>query len=176
MSTRSVIARPVGDEWEGRYHHFDGYPTGVGKTLWDLVQARGLEWTRRTLLDEHTGWSTINGVDWSLAPGFSESGGRCAHPRCTRPRWEHDKVKHEYRARPACYCHGDRSEEGWTIRPADDTDTEWCYVLGNNGMTVYERDYQRGATPEQWVLVGSYEWHGAEPDWETLDKGVLSCS
>ena len=24
MSTRSCIARPVGDGWEGRYHHSDG--------------------------------------------------------------------------------------------------------------------------------------------------------
>lgn len=30
MSTRSAIARPAGDGWEGRYHHFDGYPSGVG--------------------------------------------------------------------------------------------------------------------------------------------------
>ena len=34
MSTRSLIARKTEDGFEGTYHHWDGYPTGLGYTLW----------------------------------------------------------------------------------------------------------------------------------------------
>ena len=141
MSTRAVIARPKGDEWEGRYHHSDGYPTGLGATLWALVKESGVEWAQRTLLDEHTGWSTINGADWAQSPGYGQKGA------------------------PACYCHGMRSEEGWWIDPSSDTDTEWCYVLGALGMTVYART--RGG----WLLCGSYLYDGPEPTWDQIEKG-----
>jgi len=36
MATRGVIARKTEDGFEGRYHHFDSYPTGLGETLFDL--------------------------------------------------------------------------------------------------------------------------------------------
>jgi hypothetical protein len=42
MSTRAVIAR-VGEhegEFSGRYVHADGYPTGMGQTLWTLLHRR----------------------------------------------------------------------------------------------------------------------------------------
>jgi hypothetical protein len=37
VSTRGVIARQKGDVFEGRYHHWDSYPSGEGKALWELV-------------------------------------------------------------------------------------------------------------------------------------------
>ena len=37
MSTREVIARQKGDVFEGRYHHWDSYPSGLGKALWELA-------------------------------------------------------------------------------------------------------------------------------------------
>jgi hypothetical protein len=33
MGTRSMILKPHGDAWVGRYVHWDGYPTGVGQEL-----------------------------------------------------------------------------------------------------------------------------------------------
>jgi len=39
MSTRAVIAqRTEGDKWEGVYNHFDGYPSGLGRKIWDNFQ------------------------------------------------------------------------------------------------------------------------------------------
>jgi hypothetical protein len=77
MSTRGVIARPWGDGFEGRYHHWDSYPTGLGETLWGLFHGRyggDLDRMQTELIDEHpAGWSTINNADWSQTPGFVDS-------------------------------------------------------------------------------------------------------
>jgi hypothetical protein len=63
-------------EWAGRYHHWDGYPWALGATLFDLVRQctlGDLATTLRGLIDDHpAGWSTINGADWALRPGFTE--------------------------------------------------------------------------------------------------------
>ena len=37
MGTRSVIARPAGDAWQGRACHYDGYPDHQGRVLFDAV-------------------------------------------------------------------------------------------------------------------------------------------
>jgi hypothetical protein len=40
MSTRAVIAyRTEGNKWQGVYNHFDGYPTGLGRKLWEDFHA-----------------------------------------------------------------------------------------------------------------------------------------
>src|SRR2546422_9347160 len=111
MSTRSAIARRKGDGFEGRYHHWDGYPTGVGQTLWQLYHGHfehNLPQMLHFLLDEHTGWSTINGRDFNQQPGYEEDGFRTGGP--------------------ACYCHGGRNEEGWLVNQDEDAGMEWAYV------------------------------------------------
>lgn len=152
MSTRGCIAKPVGDEWAGRYHHFDAYPDGLGATLWTLVQEHGVEWARRTLIDEHpAGWSTINGADWSKPPGYRSGSG------------------------PSCYCHGGRAEDENLIssrdedKPSDSTPLfiEWVYVLGDLAMVVYAH-YKAPDGRYRWRAVGSYPWSGPEPKWETV--------
>jgi hypothetical protein len=95
MSTRAVIARWTSvstQEWAGRYHHWDGYPSGLGATLYRLVKNQtlgDLTSTLRVLLDDHpAGWSTINGCDWRKPSGYDESSKeRCA--TCRRRNWEH---------------------------------------------------------------------------------------
>ena len=62
MSTRSCIARRKGDGFEGVYHHWDGYPTGLGATLWGLAQEKDSGLLLEELINKHpAGWSTING-------------------------------------------------------------------------------------------------------------------
>ena len=60
MSTRSVVARPTVDSWEGRYIHFDGYPTGVGFELWCIVKNEGVLKAREVLINDNSGWSSLN--------------------------------------------------------------------------------------------------------------------
>ena len=92
MSTRGVIARQKGDSFEGRYHHWDSYPTGLGKALWELLhnEFKGdIEGMLHILIDEHPArWSTIVNKDFSFAVGFNEFGkGNCL--TCGKPSWEH---------------------------------------------------------------------------------------
>lgn len=160
MSTRSVIAIPVGDSWKGRYHHSDGYPSGVGCTLFNLVRERGLEWTRKTLTKDHSGWSSINSADFDLPPGFSNKPyGKDAAGNFARLDF-----------RPHCYCHGDRKERGWWItREGDDSGTEWAYVLGALALVIEKRVGYNEATL-RWETVASIPWTAAEPNWKEVGR------
>ena len=126
MSTRGIIARPTeGEGFIGRYHHFDAYPDGLGRTLIELINEWGVSNTAKTLIDDHpAGWSSINGADWNLPVGFIEDFNNRSDA-------------------PQCYCHGDRSE---TEQVFDHTDSgcEFAYVIDEdtNEMTIYQT--QRG--------------------------------
>lgn len=124
MSTRAAIARPTESGFTGVYHHWDGYPSGLGWTLFTLAQPDGpfsgdVERMLTTLIDEHPGgWSTINDKDWSQAPGFHEysyergpcdfrlNGKRCRRAAKSHlcqtygPEW-HDEHKKTYPCVPA---------------------------------------------------------------------------
>lgn len=136
MSTRAVIARKTGETWEGVYHHFDGYPTGLGRALYDLLHPLASSDTLHrqvaVLVDEHRGgWSSIIGADWSLTPGFDE-----------HRRWDDPSPR-----RPSCYCHGDRSQGPYRLlTPEDDSGTEFAYVIDTNTATmeVFERKWEDG--------------------------------
>ena len=166
MSTRSCIARPIGDEWEGRYHHSDGYPTGLGDELWHLVQAWGVEMARTRLIDEHpAGWSSILGADWSMPPGY-------------RTRSNFDDL-----LGPRCYCHGDRAERENMIHSRDEENgeaplfIEWVYVLGTLGLTVYAHEEGKGLLKSgvpayRWRVVNMFPWDGEEPDWAAMEEAT----
>ncbi len=73
MSTRSMIARKTEEGFQGVYHHWDGYPSALGHTLWQLYHQgdRNLNGMLALLIDEHpAGWSSINGVDWDQPIGY----------------------------------------------------------------------------------------------------------
>lgn len=176
MSTRSAIARVNGDGFVGVYHHWDGNPTGLGKTLWDLALENDLAVLLETLIDLHpAGWSTINGADWSKEPGFIEA----ASVQGVKP--------------PQCYCHGDRSDEANPVTQDYDMGMEWAYVFDEDAatMAVLERvrvsgvgddvpaeTHAMGAfgtlgthpdTKERddaWRVRGTFPLNGPEPDWE----------
>lgn len=61
MSTRSAIGRIDGDSFEGRYHHTDGYPTGVGAFFVERATAADdLDAFLAYIVDEHrAGWSSL---------------------------------------------------------------------------------------------------------------------
>ena len=122
MSTRAIIARQQGDGWEGRYHHFDGYPRGLGATLYALYHGhfqRDIDGMLAVLIDEHpAGWSSIHDADWSQPPAFQPFD--APSPRA-----------------PSCYCHGARHEAADLRTPdAPDHFEEWLYVLSPVGRTM----------------------------------------
>lgn len=204
MSTRAIIAEPTGTvgHWRGRYHHFDGYPNGLGRTLHELFGTKhfpDVETMRRVLLHEHTAWSTINGVDWDLTPGFSSGQdfncAKCgAHQRAHyRQHYADQKLLpppamadptnpvlvlgHGAEAppkgaeAPRCYCHGERSEVGdWITDLGDDAGAEWAYVLESDALVVYERRYGGHGFGPSWCYITAVAWEGEPFNADRVEK------
>jgi hypothetical protein len=138
MSTRSLIARATGEgTFKGVYHHWDGYPTGLGKYLTEILAgpfAGDLPRMLGTLIDEHpAGWSTIVGKDFTLKPGYTAES--LTHPCSSRMSdADYHAAMQQFRAlpdfrRPQCYCHGNRREEVQALTERDDVGAEWAYVF-----------------------------------------------
>jgi hypothetical protein len=132
-----IIARTVGDGWEGRYHTCESAPSGLGQALLDLAQPAGpfagdLGQMLTVLIDAHpAGWLTIVHVDWKLEPGFIDldntpQDGGMERPQCLCHGERHDEP------RPLIKSHG----EGWG--------TEWAYAINPTSakMFVYERMWE----------------------------------
>ena len=155
MSTRSVIAQWTDKdkgEWAGQYHHWDGYPTALGATLYHECRRQDMTKFLDTLL-QHS-WATINGADWRLKPG----------PQC-----HCHGDRHEKRWEPL------------TQATASDSGCEWAYVLDpeRRTMTVLECSHDgwhmvgmfgQGAPGRDvfWVERGVVFVDNPEPDWEAM--------
>jgi len=142
MSTRSIIAIPEGDGWKGRYVHYDGYPTGVGQTVWHIVKTAGLAEAARILTSKPIGWSGISDNPDGTPP--------------INPGYDHEPG-YGY-----AYIPEDDTEDWWIH--STDTDKSWCewyYILADNGLWVGTLD---GAdyTPHHIAII---PWGGDEPDW-----------
>lgn len=160
MSTNGMIARPKdGEGFEGRYHHWDSYPEGLGASLFKLANGyfkNDLHRMMQVLVDEHSAWSTIVGdstgdvADFSLEPGFLPTGSD--------------------NKRAQCYCHGDRHEENELITNEDYrkwVGIEWIYIVDPDlrSITVLYPEYEGPLRN-----LGTYSLSASEPDWEALSK------
>ena len=140
MSTRSIIARKTEEGFEGTYHHWDGYPSGLGYSLWHIYksiavdQEGTLEDMLDLLIDAHpTGWSSINGVDWTQPIGYVS-----------------DYARGKEMNAPQCFCHGDRAEEGWVANQDSKCGAEFAYAFEKDVanetdlMHIYEKQTDDG--------------------------------
>jgi hypothetical protein len=174
MSTRGAIGRLASEQplrFSSVYHHWDSYPSGLGKTLWDLYHGhfkRDLEAMLRVLIDEHpAGWSSLNSADFTARPGF------------------HDPLEGgaQQPVGPACYCHGERQEEPWEVneRNAAGSGCEYVYAFSDDRAMRVLSSYQRsgrkmvgmfgmGDQSAEWVVVATVDLDGPEPDWEETDS------
>jgi hypothetical protein len=117
MGTRSAVCEPHGDSYRGRYVHWDGYPTGVGARLIELVQRDGIEKVRQTIIHDHYGWSSLHQQE--LSPSYQD--GRFV-------------VVPDYGVAYVAEA-GQVSEDEW-ITPGADYGTEWRYILADDGLGV----------------------------------------
>ncbi len=191
MSTRAAILLPTGTMWKsgvfrasvestfavthiaafGRYHHSDGYPNGLGVSLIEAYvegfagrrvnNAGFLRMVKTLVFDHPAGWSTINGADWSLEPGFGKGG------IVLDDEDEHEPLKRATN-RPQCYCHGDRSDEGGTLVCVNEghtyclgdgcqpEDIAWAYRLTPEGLEVWEAVSFQGTWRHQYRQTVSW--------------------
>ena len=169
MSTRAAIARLTGQEkpeFKGVYHHWDGYCSALGATLYALYQGhfnKDLGLMLETLIDKHpAGWSTINGADFNLEPGWSD----------------------DYESKnPKCFCHGDRDEEPMEVtnENASGMGCEYVYVFDEQKKTMtvlssYCPDGEKmigmfGMGDEQatWHSMAVVDLNREEPDWTEIE-------
>lgn len=191
MSTRSCIVRKTGEgKFKGRYHHWDGYPTGLGRTLFKLYRGhfkKDLPAMLKYLIDDHpAGWSTINGYDFTQPPGYDGEGGFTTEG-------------------PRCYCHGGRKEEGWLVteKNASGSGCEYAYMFvdpsqqGNadapRTMSILSSFYAddakqfagqkmigmfgSGGKPKDgvyWKVIAVVNLDGKEPNWEKIESAEQS--
>lgn len=233
MGTRGAIARPTAaGGFEGRYHHWDSYPTGLGRSLFDVRKrffGGDTEAMLKYLIDDHpAGWSSICGADLTVEPGFNEQvggfGASCiecgkdgnAHLCQTFGPDKHaeiglpypcgatyaDHLRHHHvpdaaavaaeRARPNCYCHGDRAEKEWLVtrESASGSGVEYAYVIEGSEMKILASFTDIGSeTGEQtekmigffgmgddkagWAAIAIVDLDGPEPDWEAIKDEPL---
>jgi len=174
MSTRSCIARLTSNpgkkiKFKGVYHHWDGYPQGLGSTLFQLRNGHFKGDTNamlKVLIDQHpAGWSNINNADFSLVPGYMEL------------NTKHDFKDEDYQKTPHCFCHGERSEPGCKInqKNASNSGCEYVYAFTPNGKTMvvlssYCEDGKKmigmfgcGDPKAEWKVIGEVNLDGTEP-------------
>ena len=179
MGTRSLVLKPHGDGFEGRYVHFDGYPTGVGIALLRIVKRDGLEKARKIIIDDHYYWSCINESmfstrydlaskdivtnDYTDSPtgnvvllgeqrGVAPSVDVVGYGEAdlNSPRGEEEYA--EYLVTPESY-----GEHGWV---------EWTYLLAESGLWV--APYNADENPPRYQIV--VPWDGAESILENYSK------
>ena len=157
MSTRGCIARLQGRaplEFKGVYHHWDSYPSGLGRALFRLRKREfegDTEAMLRALIDEHpAGWSTVVGATVRKTPGPQSDNTDGA---------------------ALCYCHGARNESGWSVTQdnAAEADVDYAYALAGSTMLVLGKAFRSGAEDTFWQVIAEVDLDGAEPNWEVLE-------
>ncbi len=150
MSTRGVIAVAENDNpltFSGRYHHWDSYPLGLGKTLWDLYQTTyygNFDALKKDLIEDHPlGWSSINDNNMTCY----------------------------------CHSRKEVGEQIVTHLNAAKIGCEYAYILGEHEMIIlssYSGDtkmigmFGAGDKTAVWKLIGMVPWKEPEPNWTTF--------
>lgn len=167
MSTRGIIGIKTAKSWKGREHHWDAYPTGLGKTLWELYHGhfkKDLQKMLKVLLEDHSGWSTINRCDWAKEPGYDCPGkiSIVEHPK----EWQNK--------RPQCYCHGDRAEKlSWQTPEGDDGGAEYAYIFDPEKKTLDIMMARYRKEKSIWHTVRTLSLDARNPDWTELENVCL---
>ena len=175
MSTRAFIARKLdladnafGCTFAGRYHHFDGYPTGLGKFLAEALQEQfqgDVDALLRRLLDSNVakcGWSTILLCDLLLTPVSPED-----HMRYYRA-WQDNpcpQTEHDYHKVPMCYAARGTEEEDLLTHDSDLGWLDWGYLFDIDALEVWRLSYTK--SPIQVARI-----HYAmlsQADWEKME-------
>lgn len=156
MSTRGVIARKTGSGFRGVYHHWDGYPSGLGKYLFELRWRRFKGDTQKMLkflIDEHpNGWSSI---------GNYLKSGRVG--------------KDDY------YAKGNESP-AMTEKNSSGSGVEYAYVFAGDTMEIWSTYtetskgtqkmigmFGMGDEKASWKAIAKVNLNGQEPDWEKIE-------
>lgn len=199
MATRAAIVRLGADgSFAGRYHHWDGYPRGLGAALFDAYRRpfqRDLGRMLKVLIDDHpAGWSNIVGANWRKKPGFlaEPTCAVCKKSNVAHLTWPagfgpgqgvactgHDALGHAFVSkaddRPSCYCHGARHEQASTVTESTADGLDYVYgfdVVDGRPTMFILAPFGREGSDAEWGLVRWVDLDGPEPDWSEMDAHV----
>ena len=150
MSTRSIIARKTEGGFAGVYHHWDGYPVGLGQTLYRMYKQV---------------WSSINGVDWSQPIGYVTCLEHNDAPQCF---CHGDRAEEGWVADQNSEC---GAEFAYAFEKSIEDETDLLHI--------YERQYGDGSHTMEffgmtsseggWTLIKTIDLLGNEDiDWENI--------
>lgn len=160
MGTRSVVAVPLDGGFQGRYIHWDGYPTGVGADLHALVNRDGVETVLRVMTQENYGWSNTDlshdGV--TLGHGYDDGRFRAVKGYGVAYTTEQNQS----------------NPDEWIRSSGDCWGTEWAYVLGRDSIAVFQ---PRGswANPD-WVHVGTVRYDEDPSAFQRIEQEVYAAA
>lgn len=116
MATRSIVAEPRGNDWYGRYVHWDGAPETRLPILQRMVSRDGVTRVREVLLHENTSWSSLCDTQTQLGEYDDEERMTCvanygvAHTDLpSDDEWEFTKESPEFAWAEYLYILGDES-------------------------------------------------------------------
>lgn len=153
MSTRSVVGvftDKAKTRWKGRYVHSDGYPTGVGATLYSEYHRAfcgRLQVMIDLLLAERVGWSILVDCHFDL-PAI----------------WPYDPAKQN----PVSYtARGETSDfaTGEWVRSWDkETWCQWAYIFdpATCSLHIFRREWI-------WKAHTIINFEGPTPDWQKIE-------
>jgi hypothetical protein len=180
MSTRSVIARPDGDAFIGRYAHWDGYPTCRGAQLWRTFTELGSAQAVReyAIREGQQGY-------WSSFMPPSQAAREAGKPEtaacdlCSGTGQRPDGLNGVRWTQQGCNgCSGtgmmrnrDR-QEGWASSDGeemvrsdgDDMGTEWAYVIADHAMVVLERRFGANIHDDQGHGTGMFGFGASDTE------------
>lgn len=181
MSTRGCIARTAnGEGWQGVYQHWDSYPTGLGKELWERLHSRyqgDIEALLVDAIDKHpSGWSSFPDVCYCHSDYAKRDGSK---------------------ATDSPYYKRDAPDGRMTEQTADPLFIEWVYAFDpeNRKLAIFSHATVGSLTPAQhgtfieaWKLrhldgtievipakyyvhklVAIVDLNGEEPDWKIIE-------
>ncbi len=155
MSTRSVIARKTSTGFCGVYHHWDGYPRGLGAFLFQYLGGhlkRQVEDALKRMIDESPGgWSSL----MQLAPKAYDDPDRAP-------------VTEENASAVGC--------EFAYVFPSDHSTMEiWSSFCGEGERKGQKMIGAFGAGDKDatWKCVATVDLSKDEPNWEEIENGNL---
>lgn len=186
MGTRSIIGQATDSGFEGRYCHWDGYPTGRGPALMqtyreldgdlDAVIAYAIRpdvpgyWSsflppskaaENDAKPERTTCQLCAGTGVRLDGRFQERGPNCNGCSSTGLAQNPDRTD-TYRT---------DNGNSWATQ-SDDWGAEFAYLLSKRGVDVLAADWSDDNDTVTWQRIGFVEWTDENPDWEAIEQAV----
>lgn len=159
MATRSSVGAYTAPNQQGlqmAYCHWDGYPEGVGATIWRNLEKWGWDFRRMAefLLKPKVGWSSLAYKDFDVKPSWFNHDGNGAS-------WYDDRPGEMPKP-------GDEPERYTELATSSDSWLEWQYVID----PFTERVYVWSVCKQRGIWISKGETWGKIMDFFAEEEGV----